>query len=120
VTLKIPSGARVFLGAPAQPLEESSVEAITDVVESVPEIVEAHLPQCYVPKAMSKAAQVLVIVVSPGHVERTAATVVERISAVLSPGALLDVWPVAVDSALLGAIRGAECKIFDRSGETSS
>src|SRR5580700_4219574 len=84
VTLKVPAGARVFLGAPAQPMEEALVGSITKAVALSPDILEAHLPQCFVPQAMKNAAQVLVLVVAAScRVEPIVAAVGDRLSGLL-------------------------------------
>jgi hypothetical protein len=43
-------------------MQAALVAAIGKLVNSMPEIVEAHLPQCYVPSTMQQPAQVLIFV----------------------------------------------------------
>ena len=113
---RVPAGARVFFGAPAQPMEQALIRSIAEAVATVPGIIEAHLPQCYVPEVMQKPAQVLVLVLSVScHLETSVAAVAGRLSDVLPTSRYLDLLPIVPNSSLLSTIRGAGCKIFDRS-----
>jgi len=60
--IKIPARTQVLIGRPAQPMDQDLVRSIAELLKSVPEILEAHLPQCYVPSTMHQAAQILVVV----------------------------------------------------------
>ena len=114
-TLTIPNDVRVFIGAPEGRLQQTLLDSITHAVASIPDIIEAHLPQCFLPHVMSKPARVLVIVVPAYRAERILAALLDQLAAVLSPPFCLDVWPITTDSAVLAAVHGARCKIFDRS-----
>jgi len=46
--IHIPKGARIYLGAPAQPMPLAISDALKALAGSVPGIAEAHLPQCFV------------------------------------------------------------------------
>ena len=114
--LKVPAGVRVFLGAPAEPMDQALVASISDTVALVPDILEAHLPQCYIPQTMRDPAKVLVVIVPAfSFIEPIVTDLGNRLSRLLPRGIHLDVWPLTDNSSLLSAVRGAGCKIFDRS-----
>jgi hypothetical protein len=56
----LPAGTKVFLGAPANPMDAALVRSITELVVSIPAVLEAHLPQCHIPGIMQQSAQILV------------------------------------------------------------
>jgi hypothetical protein len=64
--IEIPQGASIYLGAPANPMPKAHSDAITDMVSKMPEIEEAHLPQCYLPGVVDPPTQILVILAQPG------------------------------------------------------
>ena len=88
--------------------------SVVQILQTVPEVVEAHLPQCYVPSMMTTAAQVLVIVAHKKEFESVLQYVQERVARLLTPGGHLDIWPLPPESALLPAVRAAGCRIFER------
>ena len=50
----------MFFGSPAQPMEVTRSAAVAEAVALVPNIVEAHLPQCYI-EGFGEPRQVLVL-----------------------------------------------------------
>ena len=109
----IPAGAQVLLGAAAKPMPSELRLAIAKVVGAVPGIVEAHMPQCLVQGVMTSPAEVLVIVLaSDGSESTVVSTVGEGLNAVLASGRHLDVWPMALNSGMLEAVRRTNCRIF--------
>jgi hypothetical protein len=112
--LKIPAGAKIFLGAPARPMDSALLSSVAQVVAAIPDVLEAHIPQCYVPGITDTATQVLVIVLaSPKALEPAVKEVALRVGRLLAPGGRLDIWPLLPDSSILGAVRNAGCRIFD-------
>ena len=118
VSIHIPKGSRVYLGAPAKPLDESLVRRISALVANVPSVLEAHLPQCFVEDVMPRAAQILVLVVSA---EDEAPELVNAVGLglgqILPPGEHLDIWPLSIHNSLIGSVRGARCQIYGQQGE---
>jgi hypothetical protein len=111
--IEIRAGTRVLIGAPSEPLNPRTTDQIADAVARLPEILEAHLPQCYIREIMRKSAQVLVIVV-PDERASGSATVVLRhnLSMLIAPGMHLDIWPVLPNNSLLATIRSVGCEIY--------
>ena len=111
--LKVPAGTRVFLGAPANPASPELVRSISDIVGLVPDVVEAHFPQCYIPGITKDPGQVLILVVLPSFpIKETSTRISASISQLLPTGKHLDIWPMQSDDSLLDAVRQAECTIF--------
>ncbi len=115
-------GARVFIGAPADPqLTPTARAAVAAQVAAVPGIREAHLPQCFAPGVSERPAQVLVLVLvlvlDPATTpDRVMSALGPRLSEVIPPGVYLDVWPLAAAHELLPAVRAAGCEIFRAPG----
>jgi hypothetical protein len=106
----IPRGSQVFIGAPANPPEQSVVSAITSFLAEMGEVQEAHLIQCYLPNLPSPSRQVVVIVVEGVEIADEAAKRVARFfDDVLPKGMWLEVWPMRLSNPLLPLVRGADC-----------
>ena len=105
--LRVPAGSEVFLGAPKVPMEPKIVAALGGLVDNTPEVIEAHLPQAFVPGTMSTPMQVLVIVTeeSDRHVALT--KLGTGLGGILPDGRPIDVWPLSPGDRLLPAVRGA-------------
>ena len=118
VSFKIPKGAEVFIGAPAQPMPAERSLAIAESVRLVSRVVEAHLPQCFVPGTMGAAAQVLVVVGAPGtDKEALASLVAEHLTGVLRGQRFIDVWPMIDGEEMLETVRRAGCRIVPANGQ---
>ena|ERR1039457_6849841 len=93
-------------------MDRAFVRPIAEILRSAGEILEAHLPQFYVPDTMQQAAQVLVVVI-PGTADTD--SVLTRIRAGLVPLIPachhLDIWPLRPGSNLLAAVRATGCDI---------
>jgi hypothetical protein len=114
---EINAGTSLYFGAPAKPMPNVTVAAITQVVQRVPGIIEAHLPQCFI-EGEKEARQVLVVVVrSSDEISRVGEALMRGLESSLSPGELefIDIMPFEVTSMPDG-VRKAGCQIF--SGET--
>jgi hypothetical protein len=114
---EIKAGTTLYFGPPAEPLPEVTVAAIKQVVERVPGIAEAHLPQCFI-EGEKEARQVLVVGVrSEDEIPRVGEALMHGLQSKLSPGELefIDVMPFGVTSIPDG-VRKASCQIF--AGET--
>jgi hypothetical protein len=108
----IPKGARVYIGAPAQPLPETIVGGLRSVVSSVAGLAEAHLPQVYFEGAEA-ASQVLVLVpLSRSQTQAVLDAVGSRLQSVLPSGVALDILPLAASDPLLEPVRNTHCELF--------
>jgi hypothetical protein len=107
----------MYFGAPAKPMPDVTIAAITRVVQRVPGILEAHLPQCFI-EGEKEARQVLIVgVKSSDEIPRVGEALMRKLESTLSPGELefIDVIPYELDSMPAG-VRKADCQIFG--GET--
>jgi hypothetical protein len=113
VDLNIPKGAKIYLGAPAKPLDEELVLRIAELAASFPTVVEAHLPQCWVENVMPSPAQILVLVLATDEgAPELANAVGEGISRLLPNSAHMDVWKLSINHDLMPAVRKAGCGIL--------
>jgi hypothetical protein len=93
-------------------MDEGLVRSIAELVKSVPEILEAHLPQCAIPGIMQGVAQMLVVVVpATGDIESALRPLHEGLGRLIPPGHHLDVWPILPDNNLLPAVRSTGCNV---------
>jgi len=106
------------MGAPAKPMEPEILAAISSLVDGIPEIIEAHLPQVFVSDAMEAPGQVLVIVTGDRDVERALAKVGSGLGRILPSGRSLDVWPLSPRDKLLPMVRGTGCPVGQRPQRT--
>ena len=112
--LQVPAGSQVFLGAPAKPMEPEIVAAISRLLDGVPEIIEAHLPQVFVSGAVQAPAQVLVIVTVERDVQRALDKVGAGLGTILPSERSMDVWPLSPMDKLLPTVRGTGCRVGQR------
>jgi hypothetical protein len=105
---QVAAGTGVVVGAPKHPLPQNLVNAIASVVASCGDIIEAHLPQIFVDRTMTRPAQVLVLVVADPSI---AQSVLPKVVALFPAGSHLDIWPPASNNPLLVSIRRAACQI---------
>lgn len=99
-------------------MEPEIVAAIRRLVDNAPEIIEAHLPQVYVPGAMEAPAQVLVIVVADSDSQRAVEKLGSGLGRVVPPGRSIDVWPLSPGDRLLPTVRAAGCGLSRRPERT--
>jgi hypothetical protein len=110
--MRLPAGVRAYFGAPAAPMPEGLIAAIAELVNSMPEIIEAHLPQCYVPTTTEQPAQVLIVVPTPeADLKHVLESLQEGIDSLVLLSGHLDIWPLPPNSNMLPAIRRASCSL---------
>ena len=108
----IKAGTEILIGAPAEPMPRAQSAAVADMLAALG-FKEAHLPQIFVPGAMERAGQVLVVLIGPGaDVDALMHEVGCRLAQLLPEGERLDVWPLAEDSGALPDVRAAGCRIL--------
>ena len=108
----IKAGTQILIGAPAEPMPQAQSAAVSDMLSALG-IEEAHLPQIYVPGAMERAGQVLVVLVKPdADVDALMHEVGCRLAQLLPEGERLDVWPLTEESGALRDVRAVGCRIL--------
>ncbi|MCA1788823.1 MAG: enhanced serine sensitivity protein SseB C-terminal domain-containing protein [Thioalkalivibrio sp.] len=108
----VPKGQQIFLGAPASPMPQERVAQLSSLVAATPGILEAHLPQCFIPGSMESPAQVLFVVVAPGSSPAEIGEQLGRgLTEMLPSGEHLDVMPLDGSHQLLSSVRGAGCSL---------
>jgi hypothetical protein len=95
-------------------MDSAVVGAIASMVSAYPEVVEAHLPQCWVQNVMPQAAQVLVIVAKAAQTASTVKSLESEVSGILPNDSHLDIWWITLNHTMLAAVRNAGCKLFER------
>ena len=109
--IKMQAGMSVLFGAPAKPMAKEISDSLQQLVRSLPGVVEAHLPQCFVPESMPEPAQVLMLVLKRGTEQETMDTIGKSLSKILPRGMSLDVWPLPRGHELLRDARAAGCEL---------
>lgn len=112
LNLNIPLGTTIYLGAPAKPMEPGVVRRIVALMATVENLLEAHLPQCWIPDLMPVPAVVLMLIVNDKWTADAINAVGAGLSRILPAKVHLDVWPLASSNALVPKVRGANCRIF--------
>ena len=101
----------MLFGAPAQPMEVKRSAAIAKAVALVPNIVEAHLPQCYM-EGLGEPRQVLVLGVrAKEDIPRIMEQLAPAINRVMPDGEFLDMIPFHTASIPAG-VRESGCEIL--------
>jgi hypothetical protein len=109
----IEAGTQILIGAPAAPMPSAQSAAIADLLSKTGGVLEAHLPQVFVPGAMREAAQVLVLVLRRGtDADGLMRELGCHLGQMLPEGQRLDVWPVAEGSPVLRDVRAVGCRIL--------
>lgn len=111
--ITVPAGSEVFIGAPASPLPESFTNALKEELSRIPNLLEAHLPQCYVKGVIDNPSQVLVLVAKDNHLEEILETVRRSLSEILDEDSMLDIWPMDKSNKLIRTMREAGCKLHE-------
>jgi hypothetical protein len=111
--LLIKKGAEVMIGAPANPLNPEATAAVASAVSSTPGVLEAHLPQVFIPGVSENPAQVLILVLSGSTpVAQVMSQLGPSLHRIIPGGVYLDVWPLPRSHQLLPTIRNAGCQIW--------
>lgn len=114
---EIPAGSRVFLGAPANSISKESADLLRTLVSEEPAVIEAHIPQCYVPTMMTAPRQVLFIICScHADAERSVSSLSKHFAEAVLPGGMIDIFPLTVKHELVNSVRGAGCQIYQQQG----
>lgn len=113
--LKIQKDTQILLGAPTIPMPKKQSDAIYEIVSKLPEIIEAHLPQCFVIGVMKKPDQVLVVVVETlDALNATQDKLEEELNKVLPKSKHLNIWIMDLKNPFLSDIRNIGYRVFSR------
>jgi len=111
--ISMSQGMKIYLGAPASPAPKELIDDLCGLVSSEEKVIEAHYPQCYIPSAMTRPAQVLFIVVtSVDEIEPTAVSLAKKIDALERPDLEVYVLPLVATDATVSELRRVGCKIY--------
>jgi hypothetical protein len=106
------AGTQVLIAAPADPMPRAQSAALAGMLASLG-VEEAHLPYCFIPGAMERAAELLAVVVRPGaDVDALMKEIGCRLAQLLPEGERLDVWPLTEESGALSDVRAVGCRIL--------
>jgi len=107
----LPSGTKMFFGAPAKPMADVMADAIGQVVAQVPGICEAYIPQCFI-EGETEARQVLIVGVEKKEkIPEVMQDLMGKMKLVLPPSVFMDILPYA-STELPEAARVEKCHIF--------
>ena len=105
----------VLVGKPASPPSEQAIVALADALTDLPEVAEAHLAECFIPRVSEAPALVLILVLrQDASAERVMGALSPRLGRIVPPGEYLDVWPLPSDHRVVAAVRSAGCAILAR------
>jgi hypothetical protein len=108
--LKVKTTAMV--GAPDRVIPEALRQALAAAVDSIPQVLEAHLAEVHIPGLIEPAALTLVVVIDPDADEGEVLRSLDKaLHAVASDPDDLGVWPLLPDDEALPAIRSLGCGI---------
>lgn len=109
----VEKATEMFIGAPTEPLPAQVLDRLRAALSSMPEVTEAHLPQCFAEGVFDPAGPVLFVVFKHGAArEPCLAAIGSHLTAVLADGDRLDVVPLNSADPMLRAIRGAGCPLI--------
>jgi hypothetical protein len=106
--MKIPTGAKVYIGPPAHPMAQEVSSAIGKALRRIPEILEGHLPMVYIEGKIDPPAQVLVVVLGEG-VPSQRPKIAEILRSILPTGFYLDVFEWRPSEPTLPTVRKTGC-----------
>lgn len=111
--ISITTGSRALVAAPSEPLPENITNALARVVENYPDVLEAHLPLCFIQGAMQEPAQVLVLIhESFVCFEPIAKSIGVRLLKILPSNMDLLTLPIERTNAFCHTVRGTKCQIY--------
>ena len=107
-------GKDLLIGPPNdRQLTESVLSQLQRVLANIRGILEAHVPQCYIPDISDAPVQVLVLVL---EAKTNPDSVMERLApqlhAIVPRGLYLDVWPLPEAHELVPKVQAAGARFF--------
>src|SRR5690348_14282099 len=100
--LPVKKGTDALFGPPPNPISQEATAAIGAAAASIRGVLEAHLPQCFVPGVSEAPAQLLVLVLARSA---NGAAVMRKLGPELTnivpKGLYLDVWPLPPNHEVL-------------------
>lgn len=108
----VPAGTPVQFGPAAEPLPQTLVDAIVELLRSIPVVIEAHLPMALIEGQMAQPEHLLIVVGrSAEDLHAAMPFVASELKSLLGPGTFLDVLPLRLGDPLLQLVRSAGCGI---------
>ena len=105
------------IGEPVDPYSSEIISAVTRVVDAAPNVVEAHMPQLFMPPEVEEPEQVLVVVHSGDINEESIISEVAQIfEEALPEGPNVLIIPVPLNDDFIDSVREAGCEIYNSLG----
>lgn len=102
----------MLIGKPAQPMSAERQRILSRVVFYSEDVVEAHIPMCFIPGQTATSQEVLVVVLKEGCDELgVMRNLSARLATVLPAGEEMLSLPLSPDSELLEPVRAAGCPL---------
>lgn len=99
----------VIVGKSKKPYSEEIISSITKAVQSVPDIIEAYVPQWFEPDKMEEAEQVLVVILNNGKDPNVIMPMLlDAFDKYLPNGPDIPALPMDIDDPLLFDIKNAD------------
>lgn len=112
---EIPLGSRVFLGAPVNSILQEAVDLLRNLVAKESGVIEAHIPQCYIPTIMTEPRQVLFVICSSrSSAEQSVSSITHHLAKSTLLCEMVDIFPLTITHELVGAVRNANCQIYQQ------
>jgi len=113
---KVKPGTAILIGAPSHPMPRERSKALAKMVAEFDDVMEAHLPQCYIPGLTQDPQQVLVLVLQTKKlVPELLPQVLTKLKKILPKGERLEILPIDLSSNIFMDVREAECCIYKKS-----
>jgi hypothetical protein len=108
-------GSKMLIAAPAKPMPKEISDALMRMAENYSDILEAHLPYCFIPDIMKEPSQILVLILKSGFcLDPIVKSIGVRLTDILPlPGELL-LMPIDETNQLCKPVRNARCKIYSK------
>src|SRR5215831_21158073 len=111
-SVSVPANAKSFFAPLSQPFPRAFVRDLSATLSEYHQVIEAHLPECFIPGVMETPAPVLVMVVRSGAdrsdlIQRIGPPLVE----LYPPGLNLDLWTLDERDRRVRALRRAKSEV---------
>lgn len=102
----------MLIGKPAQPMSAERQRRLSQVVFFSEDVVEAHVPMCFIPGHTATSQEILVVVLKEGSDEPgVMGALTARLATVLPAGEEMLSLPLSVGSDLVDHVRAAGCQL---------
>ncbi len=102
----------MLIGKPAKPMSAERQGILSRVAFFSEDVVEAHIPMCFIPGHMTTSQEVLVAVLKEGCEEAMVMrNLSARLATVLPPGQEMLSFSLSLDSDLVDLVRATGCRL---------